>query len=261
MGAAALSIVGLLCHAVFAQAAAAQPITRAVGYYRMHLGDFEITALSDGSVPLQTDKALTDVTRQNPAATAMNEYLVDTGSKRVGKLLGNLRAAGYQPEQIDEIYLTQLQPDHIGGLLSERKATFPNAIVRASREEADYWLAKTAMTTAPAEERQLFAAVRAALKPYAAAGRFNSFDAPSELLPGIRALSNSNRTPGRTVYTAESRGQKIVFGGDAPQFGAAHGDWVAGTHLSFPGIGHVRARGHGFEFVPATPRPADAPPQ
>ena len=33
---------------------------------------------------------------------------------------------------------------------------------------------------------------------------------------------------------------------------AAHGYWVAGAHLSFPGIGHLRAAGSGYLFVPAT---------
>ncbi len=32
---------------------------------------------------------------------------------------------------------------------------------------------------------------------------------------------------------------------------AAHGDWVAGAHLSFPGIGHLRSAANGYEFVPA----------
>ena len=32
---------------------------------------------------------------------------------------------------------------------------------------------------------------------------------------------------------------------------AAHGYWVAGAHLSFPGLGHLRAAGSGYEFVAA----------
>jgi hypothetical protein len=32
---------------------------------------------------------------------------------------------------------------------------------------------------------------------------------------------------------------------------AAHGYWIAGAHLSFPGIGHLRSAGRGYEFVPA----------
>jgi hypothetical protein len=32
---------------------------------------------------------------------------------------------------------------------------------------------------------------------------------------------------------------------------AEHGDWVAGAHLSFPGVGHLRAAGSGYTYVPA----------
>jgi len=40
-------------------AAAPQIKSQAPGYYRMALGDFEITALSDGTVDLPVDKLLT----------------------------------------------------------------------------------------------------------------------------------------------------------------------------------------------------------
>jgi hypothetical protein len=42
---------------------AAAPIvkTQAPGYYRVMLGDFEVTALSDGTVGLPVDKLLTNV--------------------------------------------------------------------------------------------------------------------------------------------------------------------------------------------------------
>ena len=31
---------------------------------------------------------------------------------------------------------------------------------------------------------------------------------------------------------------------------AERSDWVAGAHLSFPGIGHLRAESSGYTFVP-----------
>jgi len=59
---------------------------------------------------------------QDPVETSVNAYLINTGSKLVmvdagsgslfgptlGKLVANLRAAGYQPEQVDEIYITHM---------------------------------------------------------------------------------------------------------------------------------------------------------
>src|SRR6185436_4118757 len=113
------------------------------GWYRMMLGDFEITALSDGTVALPVDKLLTNTTPAKvqaalsraylkpPVETSVNGYLVNTGSKLVlidtgaaglfgptlGNLVNNLKASGYQPDQVDEIYITHLHPDHVGGIM------------------------------------------------------------------------------------------------------------------------------------------------
>ena len=109
-----------------AHAAAPQVKTQAAGYYRVMLGDFEVTALSDGTVALPVDKLLTGTTAPKtakalarsflkaPLDTSVNAYLINTGSKLVlidtgaarlfGPTLGNLadslKAAGYQPEQV-----------------------------------------------------------------------------------------------------------------------------------------------------------------
>jgi glyoxylase-like metal-dependent hydrolase (beta-lactamase superfamily II) len=40
----------------------------------------------------------------------------DPGFHGAGRLMANLRAAGYRPEQIDEIFITHLGPGHVGGL-------------------------------------------------------------------------------------------------------------------------------------------------
>ncbi len=106
----------------------------------MMLGDFEVTALSDGTVDLTMGDLLTNVTAarlrsalakqhlKDPVETSVNAYLINTGNKlvlidagagtffgpTVGKLMANLRASGYQPEQVDEIYITHMHADHVG---------------------------------------------------------------------------------------------------------------------------------------------------
>ena len=124
-------------------AAAPMVKTQAPGYYRMMLGDFEVTALSDGTLPLpvdkvlnnpaaKTEKALARAFQKAPLETSFNAYLINTGEKLVlidtgaaglfgptlGNLLANLKAAGYTPEQVDEIYITHMHPDHVGGLMA-----------------------------------------------------------------------------------------------------------------------------------------------
>ena len=291
-----------------APAFAAAPLakTPAPGYFRLMLGDFEITPLSDGTVDLPVDKLLqqkADKTTATlakahlkaPLETSDNAYLVNTGSKLIlidtgagvlfgptlGKIQANLKAAGYTPEQIDEIYLTHMHSDHLGGLTAQSKPAFPNAVVRASKMEADHWLSKEKMDKAPADGKDNFKNAQAALDPYVKAGKFKPFEGDAALVPGVRAQSGHGHTPGHTTYVIESGGQKMVAIGDlihvaAVQFedpavtigfdgdqkaaasarkklfdaAAKDGALIGGAHLPFPGLGHLRTEGKGYRFIP-----------
>jgi glyoxylase-like metal-dependent hydrolase (beta-lactamase superfamily II) len=292
---------------VAAIAGAPQIKTQAPGYYRMMLGDFEVTALSDGTVGLPVSKLLTNTTPAKvekalaraylaePVETSVNGYLVNTGSKLVlidtgaaglfgptlGNLLANLKASGYQAEQVDEIYITHMHPDHVGGLMAGDKLAFPNAVVRADKRDADFWLSQANLDAAPKDAKGFFQGAMASLNPYAAAGKFKPFDGDTELVPGIKAMASHGHTAGHSTYIVESNKQKLVLWGDlmhvaAVQFAdpsvtiqfdtdskaaavqrkkayadaARQGYWVAAAHLAFPGIGHLRAEGKGYAFVP-----------
>jgi glyoxylase-like metal-dependent hydrolase (beta-lactamase superfamily II) len=291
--------------AVGAQAGAPQIKSQAPGYYRVMLGDFEITALSDGTfeLPAQTlntpkansAKALTRSFLNESVETSVNAYLINTGSKLVlidtgaAKLLGptlgylvdNLKAAGYRPEQVDEILITHMHPDHVGGLMAGGKVAFPNAIVRADQHDADLWLDRANLEKAPQQRKGLFQGVMASLGPYVAAGKFKPFSADTELLPGIKAVAAPGHTPGHTIYLIESQGHKLVVWGDLIHVGAVQFDQpsvtiqfdtdaksavvqrkrafaqaakegylVGAAHLPFPGLGHLRAQGSGYAWTP-----------
>jgi len=290
-----------------AYAAAPMVKTQAPGYYRIMVGNFEVTALSDGTVTLPVDKLLTNTTpakvnkalaksfEASPLQTSVNAFLINTGNKLVlidtgaaglfgptlGNLLTNLKASGYQPEQVDEIYITHMHGDHIGGLLADGKMAFPNASVRADKRDADYWLSQENMDKAPAESKGSFKGVMTSLAPYVQAGHFKPFSGDTDLMPGVKSIASYGHTPGHTSYAIESNGQKLVILGDlihvaAVQFNepsvtmsfdtdsklaaaqrkriftdaAKKGYLVAGAHLSFPGLGHVRANGNAYTWVP-----------
>src|SRR5262249_33926936 len=128
-------------------------------------------ALNDGVVSYPTARVLPTATPDqittglaesgltDPVGMSYNAFLINTGSKLVlidtgtggklddqaefhgaGHLMANLRAAGYQPEQIDEIYITPLGPDHVGGLTLATARAFPNALLRAPKAEVDLFL-------------------------------------------------------------------------------------------------------------------------
>jgi glyoxylase-like metal-dependent hydrolase (beta-lactamase superfamily II) len=305
--AAAVCALAFLC-GTSAFAGAPQLKTQAPGWYRMMLGDFEVTALSDGTFPMDLAKLLGNITPKqldedlsrsfltNPVEASVNGFLINTGTKlvlidtgsgtlygpTVGKLVDNLEASGYRPEQIDEVYITHMHLDHVGGLTKAGKMIFPNAAVRASQQEADYWLSKAKMAAAPADAKDSFANAQKSLEPYVAAGRFKPFKGDVELVPGIRSVVTAGHTPGHTLYMVESGGEKLLVWGDlmhaaAAQFpdpavslrydmdvaaaaeqrkkvftdAAEHRYWVAGAHLPFPGIGHLRTNGSGYTYVHA----------
>jgi glyoxylase-like metal-dependent hydrolase (beta-lactamase superfamily II) len=290
-----------------AHAGAPQVKTQAPGYYRMMLGEFEVTALSDGTVKLPVDKILMRTTPARvgkalaaqgitlPAETSVNGYLINTGAKLVlvdtgasglfgptlGKLADNLKAAGYEPAQVDEVYVTHMHPDHVGGLMNGEQRVFQNAVVRADQKDVDFWLSQQNLAAAPEASKGFFQGAMASLNPYIAAGQFKPFDGDTELVPGVRAQASRGHTTGHSTYVVESQGQKLVLWGDlmhvaAVQFAdpsvtiqfdtdskaaamqrkaafadAAKGGYlVAGAHLSFPGIGRVRAAGKGYTWLP-----------
>jgi glyoxylase-like metal-dependent hydrolase (beta-lactamase superfamily II) len=97
-----------------------------------------------------------------------------------------------------------------------------------------------------------------------------------------RAVSAYGHTKGHTTYYVESKGQTLAAVGDLMHVGAvqfvnpsvtvefdtdpklaavarkkiyaeiaAQGYWLAAAHLPFPGVGHIRAEGQGYVYVPA----------
>ncbi|WP_029711377.1 MBL fold metallo-hydrolase [Serratia fonticola] len=288
--------------------APAQQQTQAPGYYRMMLGNLEVTALYDGYTHLATKlfhgvsepdmqklfaRMFTD--SKSGIQTAVNAFLVNTGTHLVlvdagtsqcfgptlGAIKNNLRAAGYQPEQVDMILLTHLHPDHACGITDQGKAAFPNATVYASKADGDYWLSKEMALKAPKNAQPMFKMAQDAVAPYAEQGKLKFYSPGEQLLPGLEVIATPGHTPGHTSYLFSSGGQKLLLWGDivhshSLQFAkpevavdfdtdskqaiatrqkvfadaAENKLWVGGAHLPFPGLGHVRVEGKGYAWVP-----------
>jgi glyoxylase-like metal-dependent hydrolase (beta-lactamase superfamily II) len=279
---------------------------QAPGYYRMKLGDFRITVLSDGTAPRDLSKIMSkpDDVRDAFAAShqalpveiSINCFLIDTGAHKIlvdtgagelfgspsGQLVANLRAAGYQPDDIDTILLTHIHGDHSGGLSIGGQRVFPSATVYVDQRDPAYWLDATVEANAPANRKTTFLQSHRTVDPYVKAGKLKTFDGETELFPGIRTVPEHGHTPGLTGYMIESRGERLLLWGDivhaaevqfrdpavtvdydvTPQEAAAsrqhvlddaarQGYLVGAAHISFPGLGHVRSEQTGFSWVPA----------
>lgn len=241
---AALGALGLTLALAAGSALAQAPQvgTQAPGYFRLALGDYEVTALFDGYNDLspkllqgmsqgQIRALLARRSIETPGVqTAFNAFLVNTGKQLIlidtgagqcigataGQLSANMQAAGYKPEQVDTILLTHLHLDHVCGLVDARqKPIFANATVYAAKAEADYWLDPQALAKAPGGAKEFFKIAQDSTAPYVAAGRFKTFTPGQSPLPGVvEAELESGHTPGSTTYRFTSQNQSIVFMGD-----------------------------------------------
>ena len=284
---------------------------QAAGVYRLKVGNYEVTVLNDGWAPLETkiwsgdpagaEKLLQAAFLPNGQSdiqqTAVNEWLINTGHKLVlidtgtsnvfapslGRLPKNLAAAGVNPSDIDDIVITHIHPDHAAGLLTvDKKVAFPNAIVHVNADEYAWWTEGDIKVPDQKPFWKGFAEVgRAAFKPYADAGKVQTFKDGAEIAPGITTHSAPGHTVGHTMVRIAPSGGQVLFWTDivhsaALQFpeperaiafdldtqqaiatrrkvmdmAATDRLMIAGTHLPFPGVGHVTKAGTGYAFVP-----------
>jgi glyoxylase-like metal-dependent hydrolase (beta-lactamase superfamily II) len=163
------------------------------------------------------------------------------------------------------------------------RMVFPNATLHVEQKELDYWMSADNRAKAPDAAKVYFDQAIAKVKPYVDAGKVKTFNGATQLFPGIRSIPAPGHTPGHTFYALESKGEKLVFWGDllhvaevqmpdpavtiafdvdskaaAATRKQAFADavkgryWVAGDHISFPGVGHLSADGAGYRWLPMT---------
>src|SRR5467141_2568839 len=268
------ALAGLVAVPNAALAAPHQHHDQVPGFYRLKVGDLEVTALYDGTgvfdphwlngtkatmdgvvKALQEDPHMLDVVDMGFLVhTGKQLVLVDAGAGTwwgggaLGRLAGSLRSAGYTPEEVDLVLVTHLHSDHVGGLTTQDgNRVFPNAEVYVAK--ADKW---------------------------------HTFSGSEPIVDGIQIVPLPGHTPGHTGYEFTSKGQKILFWGDivhAQRVQLQHPEvtaifdidqtaaaetrhqllsklaredvLIATPHTSsFPALGRLREEGSGYSWVP-----------
>src|ERR1700731_2006132 len=211
------------------------------GFYRLKVGDLEVTALFDGAAVfdahwLNGTKATMDgvvkALHEDPRLLDVSDegFLVNTGKQLIlvdagagtwwgggalGRLLGSLRSAGYTPEEVDLVLVTHLHSDHVGGRTpDDGKRVFPKADVYVAKAESDFWLSPEIAAKAPKDAQPFFRSAQAIAAPYIKAGKWHTFTGSGPIVDGMQLVPLPGHTPGHTGYEFSSKGQKILFWGD-----------------------------------------------
>jgi glyoxylase-like metal-dependent hydrolase (beta-lactamase superfamily II) len=216
----------------------AQPPIARNEFYKLSLGEVEITAISDGclQVPLAnfpsadagSSSALLAGVQAAPGKvpipvncflirTEKNVMLVDTGAGALfgpaaGHLIRNLRLAGCRPDQIDTVLMTHLHIDHVGGLVTDDAPTFSNAELVVAQREIEYWQTPGFPEAAPERQRSSANAATRSLELYR--GRISTFAGGAALTPRIRTAPLPGHTPGHTGFIFDGGERQLFLWGD-----------------------------------------------
>ncbi|MGR5945367.1 MBL fold metallo-hydrolase [Enterobacter sp. C4G1] len=213
------------------------------------IGDFQITALSDGTMSASLEllsgieNADADAIQKSagiaePGDIHINCYLirgrgrvilVDAGAGPLhnagGQLNVNLAAIGVSPDDVDTVLLTHCHPDHIGGLQDpEKQPVFKHAEIMLHPLEAQHWQDDEKLSMANERAQRNFRLARQTLNAYAQKLRFFNGD---KIAGAILPVGLPGHTPGHTGFQIDADDQCLLIWGDIvhyPHIQSAHPD-------------------------------------
>ncbi|MDD1531565.1 MBL fold metallo-hydrolase [Bradyrhizobium sp. WBOS7] len=297
-------VFGLQGPVSFIGAASAQ---RAADSLTYKVGDIEVFSLHEGSIErpvtegIVKNAGLDDVKKALTAAglgpdkidnpftvtairTGGKVVLFDTGfggngPASVGKLAGNMKAAGLDPEKVSTVVISHFHPDHISGLwVKETNAqVFPNAEIMMPETEYKFWTDAALVEKVPEANRAHVKRIQATFPTWK---NIKQYGDGADLAPGVKAIATPGHTIGHMSFLVASGGQQLFiqsdvtgihqlfvrnpgwfsgFDSDGPKAEAtrraffdrviAEKGMIAGYHFGFPNVGTLTKDGNGYAFA------------
>lgn len=273
--------------------------------YRFQVGDITCIAIHEGSTGYPTENlqqrhpnATTEeieavlpelVYNGEQLANSFNTLYIETGDTKIlidagmginperpdiGGTIPALQSEGINPGDIDIVYITHFHGDHYMGLLSDGKATFPNARYITLDAEWNYWLGDEAK----AKMGERIKGLLDIISPLE--DKFSTLSDGDELAPGVHVVAIPGHTMGQSAVRIESGGESLLHLVDllhsTAQF--TYPDWhfvwdtdadlavdsrrtqlahasdtnmrVMFYHLPFPGLGNIERDGEKYKWKP-----------
>lgn len=265
------------------------------GYSNMSLDTYKGTNATDAEAAIKKEYShISGVGKDFRLKISVNTFLINTGKELIlvdtgsgnsagpamGAVRKNIELAGYKPEDINKIIFTHLHPDHVGGLAEKGKLVYPNAVIYVNEKEMEFWLNNPGF-------KQEF---KDTLNTYKADKKYKALKDGTEISAGIKSILLPGHTIAHMGYEITSEGKKLLIWGDIThgyevQFAnpdvttaydydqnqaketrkalmekvAKEGTMIAGSHLPFPGLGHVivNTDGRGYRWIPVQYIPLD----
>jgi glyoxylase-like metal-dependent hydrolase (beta-lactamase superfamily II) len=278
--------------------------------YAVKVGDIDVLIISDGVLPLPASTLATNAAPAELAAwlddnrhpadefkwplnvvvlrSGGRTILVDAGigaeipadfPRAAGFLAGRLEAAGIDLASVTDVVITHMHIDHVGGMLDGLGGRLRRDVpIHLAAAEVEFW-------AAPDFSRNTFAGMphvlRSAAKRFADKfrGQMRMFGEQHEVAPGVVIKRTGGHTPGHSIVSLASGGDRMTFLGDAVfQDHFDRPDWhnafdhdpeeavrvrinlmrelaatrepLVAAHVSFP-YGRVALAGDAFRWVPA----------
>jgi glyoxylase-like metal-dependent hydrolase (beta-lactamase superfamily II) len=108
-------------------------------------------------------------------------------ARRLAKCRSPFERRGPAPENITDVFVTHIHPDHTGSLMNGNTKVFPSATIHINKREVDYWFNKSIAATAVEPQKTFFAQVEPKVKPYIDSGQLKTFEGATEFFPGFRS--------------------------------------------------------------------------
>ena len=200
------------------------------------IGTINVTTLRDGerTLPVEALKNLSNEdtdeinSNENQLLTFTNfnacviqngkqNLLVDTGCGNLfgptcGFLLDALNEIGLGPEDISDIFMTHLHPDHMGGAINENgSAIFANANLKLLQEEHNYWTTKS-FSSDEINGQDWSNLAKKVLSAYGE--RLELLSNNADIISGVSIIPLPGHTPGHAGFRVDDGNESMFHMGD-----------------------------------------------